>query len=194
MADFIDMTQFRQAVREVLQDVRKDEVSIVNRAGLVAITGGKGVRGAIHRTPRASRAAIDAISPKVLAGVVIKKAKLKGEWPLTSAEIKKRIKKERSRRKSSIAYTAGPGWHKAAVAMGGRGVRGIQSGFAESKAAKGGGTKATVQQVEAIIENTAPAADLIGRPALQAALNDTARDMIQHARAKIGATLKRKSA
>lgn len=195
MSEFnLDLREFQAAIREVMTSSRKTESEILNRAGLVAIIGGKGVRGAIHRMPRADRGKINSLTVKQLAGAVIKQAKAKGKWPMTRQEFRKAITAERGRRRRAIGYTAGPGWSNAAIAFGGRGVKGKQAGFAQSKASKGYGDKATPQNLMAELVNTAPAADLIGRQALQEALNDTARDMVRHARERLQRTFDRNSA
>lgn len=195
MSDFkLDLTEFRQAVREVMKGTKKTEAEILNRGALVAVIGGKGVKGAMQRTPKADRGKINSLSAKQLAGAVIRKAKEKGTWPMKKEDFRKAINAEKARRRRSINYTAGPGWSKAAQAFGGRGVRGRQPGFEKSEAAKGYGDKATPSSLVAEIANTAPAADLIGRKALQEALNDTARDMVQHAAARLQKTFDKHSA
>lgn len=183
MSDF-DLREFRQAIEAIGKATKKDAATILNRGGLTAIIGGKGVKGAIQRTPRADRGKINAVTPAQLAGAVKRK---NGNRKMTREEWKAAIKAEKARRRRSISYTAGPGWHKAAVAFGGRGVK-TQPGFPSSEAAGGSGNKATPESLIAELENTAPAAVLIGKQALQDALNDTARDMKEYAAKKLQQT------
>lgn len=68
-----------------------------------------------------------------------------------------------------------------------------QPGFPKSEAAKGSGNKATPATLIAELENTAPAASLIGKKALQDALNDTARDMKEYAARKLQQTFNKHS-
>lgn len=182
----VSTIDFADAMDFVLSQVPKDSAEILNRAGLHAVIGGKGVRGAIQRTEQADRGKILAVTDAQLGKVVVKRAASKGER-LTLSERKKRVKKERGRRLSSIAYTKGPGWHKAAKAMGGRGVR-TQKGFEKSDAASGGGKKASAHALVAEIRNTAPAGEKIGFDPLNEAIDDVARDMVEHAAKKYGGT------
>jgi hypothetical protein len=189
MSDF-DLREFRDAIRQVAAASKKDEAAILNRGGLTAIIGGKGVKGAIQRTPRADRGKINSLTPAQLAGAVKRK---NGGKKMTRTEWNSAIKAEKARRRRSIAYTAGPGWHNAAVAFGGKGVR-RQPGFPESEAAKGNGSKATAESLIAELENTAPAASAIGKKALQDALNDTAKDMKDYAARKLQQTFNKHNA
>lgn len=182
----VSTIDFADAMDFVLEESGKDSAEILNRAGLHAVIGGKGVRGAIQRTAAADRGKILAVTDAQLGRVVVKRAAAKGEQ-LTLSERKKRVKKERGRRLSSIGYTKGPGWHKAAKAMGGRGVR-TQKGFEKSDAADGGGKKASPFSLVAEIRNTAPAGEKIGYDPLEAAIDDVARDMVDHAARKYGGT------
>lgn len=203
-----DLREFAKAVDEVKRNTRKTEPEIVNRAALTVIIGGRGVRGAIQRTPRADKGKIAGVSERQLTAAVVKKLEKKGKLPMVGGgkrnkrgqfqkvggiNLKAEVRKERARRMRSIAYTAGPGWDKAAQALGGRGV-GKQPGFERSEAAKGSAKRATIASVAAVIENAAPAAHSIGGAALQGALDDTARDMMAYARKKLEATFKRNSA
>lgn len=182
MSDFqFDTREFHKALDEVIEITGKDAPKFLNKKALSVIIGSKGHPGAVQLTPEADRGKIAAVPVRAVAARVIKRAKKKGEWPLTSDEINRRVKKEYGRMKSSIAYTRGPGWSKAAKALGGTGVRGKknqeQPGFAKSKAAKGYGKKAAKGDLTAIISNTAPAAALIGREAIQRAIDGQAADM-----------------
>lgn len=190
MSEF-DIREFREAVLFVGQVTKKTLAEILNRGALQAVIGGKGVRGAIQRTPRADRGKIAALTPQQLAAAVKKRNPGR---KMTREEWKQAIKDERKRRLRSIGYTAGPGWNNAAKAFGGRGVKGVNENFPSSKAADGGGLKATPENLLAELENAAPAADLIGRQALQDALNDSARDMKNYGERKLAAQLKKLSA
>jgi hypothetical protein len=132
-------------------------------------------------TPRAKKEAIRALDPRILIAAVIKKNPGRR---FTRHELNAAAKKEKARRLASIAYTAGPGWHKAAKAFGGRGVR-LQGGFARSKASGGSGSKASAARLVAQIVNAAPAAAKIGMEALQTGVNNVARDLIEYGNRKL---------
>jgi hypothetical protein len=183
-----DMREFAEAVKEVLIATPQTEAKILNRQALNIIKGGKGVRGVIARMPRADLGKINALTPAQLAGAVKRR---NGNRKMTREEWKQAIRDERNRRKKARGYTAGPGWHKAAVALGGKGVKGILPEFPQSKAADGTAIKATPESLMALIENTAPAAALIGKQALQEAINDVARDMKQYAKRELQKTFNR---
>lgn len=181
MSDFdFDTREFNAGVDAVLTACRdKTHPEVLNRAALHTIIGGKGVQGAIQRTPRAN---VESITPEKVAPHVAKVLRYNGQ-KVTRAEFKRLVKKEVTRRKRSKGYTAGPGWSKAAQAFGGRGVR-TQKGFPQSEAAKGYGDQATPGNLVAEIANTAPAAEIIGTKPLQDALNDVGRDMQEYAARK----------
>ena len=177
----VNIQEFASAMREVISKYKKDGPTYLRKKALQVIIGGKGSRGAVQMTPRAATAVIDAVPERLIRGFVIRKAKRTGKWPLTNSEIRILVEKERSRRRSATAYTAGPGWQKAILKLGGRGV-GSKGGrilpeFEHSMAAKGSATLPTDSDMTAIITNTAPAAEKIGLGALQEAINDTAKDM-----------------
>lgn len=182
----MDVSQFVRACNFVLDTTKKKAPEYLNRKTREVIIGSNNaqgkVRGAIQRTRRATKEDIKNVSVEKIAAAVVKKAKQKGQWPLTRLEINRRIKKEYSRRVSSIAYTGGAGWLKAAIAFGGTGgkTRKPQAGFNKSKASKGSGKKAAVGRLTSELTNTAPAAALIGTQALQDALDDCARDMTEY--------------
>lgn len=212
-ADFkLDQREFNKGIDAALRDGTKTLPGVLNKAALTAIIGGKGVRGAIQRTPRADKGKIAAVPIQEVAGFVANRLRKKGiiiaygggktrtttrhaaGSTITAAEFRRAVAQEYARRKRSVAYTAGPGWSNAARAFGGRGV-GVQTGFPRSEAAHGYGDKATISSLLAEIANTAPAADKIGRQALQDALDDVGRDMQQHALDKeFAAAMKKYSA
>jgi len=184
----IDTREFSSALRFVEQATGKDGTLLLNRAALHAVIGGKGVKGAMQRTPKASKSKIQSVPIEALsAGVAVRNRKRGVK--MTSAQFADAVKSERARRKRSSGYTAYPGWSKAAQAFGGRGIKGVQGGFGKSQARKGYGTKAKGFNPTAEIANTAPAIEAIGKPALQAALNDVARDLVEYGTRKIQQTL-----
>jgi len=194
-ADFkVDLSEFNRALKFVEKATGKDSLTLLNRAALHAIIGGKGVKGAMQRTPKADRAKINAVNDKVLAGAVAKRLKAKGIKVATADEFRARVKKERRRRIRSTGYTAFAGWSNAAKAFGGKGVRGVQGGFRTKAVARHGwGRKAKPVSLTAIIANTAPAAEKIGEQALQDAINDVARDLVEYGTRKIQQTLAKAS-
>lgn len=186
-ADFtVDLTEFRASFNRIIREHKKDVAPYLNKKAHGVIVGTKGYKGAVQLTPEASAAKINAVTVRQLTGYVCRKARMAGEWPLSREEIKLRVEKERRRRRSAIAYTRGPGWLKAAKDLGGGtgkfgGKTSPHPEFSKSKAAKGYGRKASVSNLTALLVNKAPAADLIGRGALQEAINNQARDMVEYA-------------
>ncbi len=180
-ADFhIDTRAFAQAVAFVERESGKDGAEILNKAGLSVIIGGRGFRGLIQLTPRADAGQIRGMPIPVLVAAVIRR---RGDG-LSRAELRNAVKAERARRLRSRGYTAGPGWHKAALAFGGRGVR-TQPGFSRSDAAKGSGKKARPANLVAEIVNTAPAASRIGSAALSQALSGVTADLTAYGNRKM---------
>lgn len=210
----LSSSELSRAIDFVRTTTTKDVADIINRAGLVVVIGGRGVKGAIQRTPRADAGKIAGVSDSQLAAAVATKLRKKGVklgrgngksgrnskgqfvkgGGVSSAQFKNMVKRERARRLKSRGYTAGPGWSKAAQAFGGKGVRGVQSGFGNSEAAKGSGSKATPSRAVGIIENTAPAAEKTGEVPLQEAMKDTARDMVEHGTRRLQRTFDKVSA
>jgi hypothetical protein len=172
----VDTRELMAAIRYVFDNTHKTMPAIVNRAALVTIIGGKGVTGAMRRTMRASRQSILAVPEKLVAGHVMNRHK--GE-KLTRTQIKALVKKEYRRRVAAIGYTANVGWSKAARAFGGTGVGRRATG--RGYATLGYGKPASSGDLAAEAVNTAPVAALIGAKPLQEALEDTARDMVEHA-------------
>lgn len=182
----LDTRKFEQAVRFSVNDVGRDLTDVLNRAGRnVAIK-------AIQKTPRASASKIAAVTDAQLAGRIHKRARRKGV-KIKRADMAKYIKRERARMKSSVGYTAGPGWNNAARAFGGRGVK-MQKGFQKSQARKGRGRKARVMSLVAELANTTPAAKKVGAGALQDAINHAAADLVSYGQKKLAKTLHKYSA
>lgn len=177
----IDATKFTQAVKFVFANSAKSLPDIVNRGALVAIIGGRGVQGAMQRTMKASAARIREVDIGIISAYVRKKHK--GEKH-TKSEWNKLVRREYARRIGAIGYTANVGWNNAAIAFGGKGIGSKRAG-GRGLASSGYGKPAVgTTNIVAEFANTAPAAVLIGQEALQLALNDTARDMIEHAQNK----------
>jgi hypothetical protein len=176
----IDTTKFVQATQYVFDNTRKIIPEILNRGALVSLIGGKGVQGAMKRTPKALRDVILAVPVASVAKYVL--ARHRGVH-LTRAQITTLVKKEYRRRIAAIGYTANTGWNKAIIALGGRGIgkHATGKGYASLGGAKPSiGTDFTVE-----FWNTTPAAQMIGTEPLQAALDDTARDMVEYAGGKL---------
>lgn len=158
------MRSFQKDIKTVLKLSGKTESDTLNRAARNAIIG---PQGAIKKTPRASLAKIkatEAFNTRRMA-----------ERGMTAEQIKRALAQKRSAR----GYTAGPGWHKAARAFGGRGVK-TQGRYSKSRAAKSTSKKSTIARLVALLENSAPAAHKIGKQALQNGLNAAARDMVTY--------------
>ncbi len=187
----LDLSRFTQAVTYVHRNTEKTLPDILNRAALVCIIGGRGVSGAMKLTPKADPGKINAVPVKSIAKVVMARARANGTKP-TRRQVALLIGKEYKRRIAARGYTAFVGWNKAAIAFGGRGVGRRAAG--QGYASKGYGTRATFQKLIAEFVNTAPAAELIGREALQSAVNETATDMIEHVQQKMQALFNEVSA
>jgi len=175
----IDTRDFEKAINKVIDVTGKDSAEILNRAGRALILGGRGFQGLIKLFPRADRAKIRAIPLPVLAAIVHRK-----HGQLTRAEFIRAMKREKARRLAAVGYHAGPGWHEAARAFGGRGVR-TQGGYRRSLAARGSGSRAQARRLVAEVINTAPAAAKIGGEAMRAALGNVTRDLIRYATWKL---------
>lgn len=178
----IDTSAFERAVKFAFAESEKSLVEIINRGCLVAIVGGRGVKGAMARTPKASRSKILGVDVKKIARHVM--FKHKGQ-KLTRKQISQLIGKEYRRRVAAIGYTARVGWNNAAVAFGGKGIGKRAAGKGEWS--RGSGQPASFGNYVATFTNTTPVAALIGTQALQDALNDTAQDIVQHWEEKAGA-------
>jgi hypothetical protein len=183
----IDTRDFEKAIRKVIDASGKDAADILNKAGRTLILGGRGFGGLIKLFPRADKEKIRAIPQAVLASIVAKKF---GRGTLSRAEFGREMRKVRARRMSAVGYHAGPGWHEAARAFGGRGVR-TQSGYKRSMAARGRGARALARRLVAEVVNTAPAAAKIGQDAMRKALSNTTRDLISYANRKLEQRFKR---
>lgn len=187
MSDFtLDTREFFKALDQVVETFGKDAPKYLNKKAQSIIVGSKGHPGAVQLTPQASVEKIKAVPLRAVTARVIQRAKANGRWPLSGEEIAKLVKQEYGRMKASIAYTRGAGWLKAASQLGANGVRSgkrgrPQKGFEKSKAARGYARKATKGNLMAILANAAPAADKIGRKALQRAVDGQAADMRAYA-------------
>ena len=188
----LDTSAFEQAVRHVEAVTGRTCAESINRAGLTAIIGAKGVKGAMHLTPVAVKSKILAVTDRQLAAVIVTRAKKAGKWPMSQKEIKAAMKKERAKRVRASGYTAFAGWSNAAKAMGGKGVKGVDAKrFGKSQARHGSGTKATPARLMAEIVNTAPMAEAIGFDALQQGLDNAAADLEAYATRKMQQTFDR---
>lgn len=161
-----DYREFNDAIRFVMRASKKEEAVVLNKAALTALIGGKGVKGAVQLTPKADLGKITRDRDKIIRHYMSKGIKRQEAVRLYNL------------RRRARGYTAGPGWHNSIVKLGGRGVR-RQSGFSKSKAADASATRATPRRLIAEFENSAPAATIIGRQALQQGLNNAARDMVK---------------
>jgi hypothetical protein len=172
----VDTSELKAAIQYVFDNTRRTMPDIINRAALVTLIGGKGVTGAMKRTMKAARSSILAVPEKYVAGYVMNKHK--GE-KLTRARIKELVRKEYRRRIGAIGYTANVGWNKAVLAFGGRGIgkRGQGKGYAQF----GYGKPAVSGDLTAEGANATPMAAALGQAPLQAALAETARDMVEYA-------------
>lgn len=170
----LDLTRFRQAVHYVFENTHRALSDIINRAALVSIIGGKGVQGAMQRTPQAAREKILAVPIKEVAGRLHNKF---GGQKFRRDVFNDMIKKEYKRRVAASGYTARVGWNKAAIDLGGHGIGKEASG--KGYATLGYGKLATAGNLEAVAVNTAPAASIIGAKPLQQAIDDAARDMVE---------------
>ena len=159
-----DITGFKKDMDKVMRLSGQTEEKVLNRAARNALIGPS---GAIKKTPRADLGKI-AAKKEAIIGHYLKKG-------LTYAQAVKAY----NRRRSARGYTAGPGWNNAAKSLGGRGVR-TKAEFPRSRAAKGKGKKASIRNLVAFMENAAPAADAIGREALQAGLDAAGKDMVSY--------------
>lgn len=184
----LDTSNFVNAVLEVERVTGRSCAESINRAGLTAIIGAKGRKGAMQLTPKASKSKIDSVTDRQLRGAVLSRAKKKGE-KLTSQEIDKRVKRERASRRRAAGYTAFAGWNNAAKAFGGKGLNGVDDKrFGKSEARHGVGSKASASNLVAEMVNTAPMAETIGFDALQQGLDNAAEDLEEYATRKMQET------
>lgn len=175
----LDTSKFEAAIKYVFDNTRRTLPEIINRAALVTIIGGKGVDGAMQRTRRATQDAILSVPASAVASYVMKRH---AGQHLTRKQITQLIKKEYKRRIAAIGYTAVAGWAKAARDLGGK----IKVRKGKGYASMGYGKPASYGDYEAVIVNTAPAAEKIGTQALQDAMNDAAADMVKFWEQKTG--------
>lgn len=183
MSFTVSSREFTDAIKFVTSVTPRTCAEALNRGGLVAIIGGKGVKGAMQLTPKADKAKITAIPESELVGFVVNQMKKKGE-KITRNTLAVAVRKERNRRKRAAGYTAYAGWSNAAKAFGGRGVRGVTP--STKKLAKyGSGKRASSNDLVAELTNTAPASEAIGIPALEQGLRNSAVDMVANGTKKL---------
>jgi hypothetical protein len=187
-----DMRQFRAAVRFVVDEVKaRDLPETLNRAGANIVY--RAPHNVIKNTPKADVAKIRGLSNEQHSrdrGHAFPEEghKAHGE----AIQGRHALRKETSEFCQSDTRK-GPGWHKAAVAMGGKGVR-VQKGFQKAEARRGTGKKASAARLITEIVNTAPAAAKIGQKALQDAINAEARDMVAYGERKLQKTFRKVNA
>lgn len=161
----------------------------MKRAGLHTIIGSGSYPGAMQLTPKATRGDIDSVSNRQLEAFEVRKAKARGDWPISHFAIQKRAQIERQRRQRSVGYAAYAGWNNAAKAMGGKGIKpsAITDQFSKSEAAAGRGTISFGRNdILIVLTNTAPAIERIGVEALQEAIDNAAHDLTDYADRKLG--------
>lgn len=178
----LDTSKFNQAVHFVFENTERALPEIINRAALVTIIGGKGVQGAMQQTMKAAASTIRAVPIKAVTAYIKRKNPIKYNLKTLDAA----VKREYRRRVAAIGYTAVAGWAKAANDLGGNARERSGKGYASMGYAK----PAAHGNYEAVIANTTPAAELIGLEPLQAALDDTSRDMIEFWEQKTGVIFK----
>lgn len=187
----LNISNLVDALLFVERETGRSVTDSLNRAALHVIIGSAKYPGAMKLTPKADRSKIAAIPLRQLQGFVIRRNKRQGKGKMTTAQIMEAARKERRRRCASIGFTAFVGWNKAARQLGGRGIRGVQSGFPSSSAFKGWGRKASIVSKVATIVNTATAAEKIGFPALQQSINNAAKDLEDYATKKMQQHMRR---
>lgn len=189
----LDTNALSAAIRAYAGATKKDLADVVNRAGRAVILGGKGVRGAVQLTKKASAAAIsealkkDGLAFQILNSPRARKPKKLSGWTSkgkTRAEINEAARQLIAARRSSAAYIVA-GWLKAAAGFGFT-TRKRVSG--KGLAAKSYATKATPGRLVATLANLARGADIVGRGALQQAVNNAAADMMAYAERKMSQT------
>lgn len=182
----LDTRRLESALAFVTMASGRDLAVSLNKAGLTAIIGSSYGPGAMKLTPKASSAAIASVPDSKIASAVAANLR-KSSKRVSSVEFKQLVRKEKARRRRASGYTAFAGWNNAAKALGGRGVR-TNAEFPNSHAADGTGGKATSTNLAAFIVNTAPAAEKIGKAALQQGLNNAAVDLVVYGTKKLQQT------
>ena len=135
-----------------------------------------------RRSSRSKGAAGDSL----LKYIALSRLKKRGIARPTGEQIQALMNKILASRLAATGYTAFAGWHKAATALGGRGVRGVDpKRFGQSEARHGSASKATANDLAATIINTAPQAEEIGSEALQQAVENAAQDLLNYAQKKL---------
>lgn len=179
-----DDREFAKAVEFVIQETGKEAPVVINRAALHVVIGGRGFQGAMQLTPKADKSKIKALSDVTIAGYITGKLRAQGQT-VDRSTFGELVVKERKRRLRAIGYTAYAGWNNAARAFGGRGLKNVTA--SPKKTARFGyGDKAKrSNEPTAVLTNTAPEAEKIGKRPLDVAITNVARDLNQYALGKM---------
>lgn len=185
-----DDREFGRAIELVERETGRAAKDSINRAGLHVIIGGKGFKGAMQLTPKATKSSIKAVSPEQVAATVANRLRASGK-KADSATFAQLVAKEIKRRIRAIGYTAYAGWNNAAKAFGGRGLKGMTAS-SKKLSRFGYGQKAiSTMTPTATLTNTAPAAEKIGLEPLQKAITNVARDLVEYVNNKLNGTFKK---
>lgn len=208
----VNIAKFQAALKRVLEHTSRETPIVINDAARDIIIkaaelthkadAGKIERelssGTITRTHSKTgktlkKPKLVAYKPARLVYLIINAKRTKaGQSGLNNTDMSKEAQKFIRRRKSAVGFTAYAGWQKALQAVGGRGfgAKNQQPGF-ESSSAKGGhGIKATQGNLVAKMINTASAIELYGRNALQEAIDNKTRSMLEHLEQKLQKSFK----
>jgi hypothetical protein len=194
MPDAISVTvnfpEFQRALLEYEKAVTNHDLPyILNRAGRNVATK------ASHNTPRATVAEINSEMRSIAPGtkrspflfvLTNAKRKAKGLPPVGGALMSAPATDFLKQRRSSRAYIAA-GWTPAIVKFGGHTRAHISN---KSKINQANNQLASSEELVAILENAAAGAGKVGSEALEKALVDTSRDMIEFAHKKLEETAK----
>jgi len=203
----LDTKEFFKAFEEIVKTHKKDAPKYLNKKALNVIIGSGGHPGAVQLTPKAN---LKKVTRQAIIVRVANRLRRQGKKLLKSASSKDSggngvtphefyvmVAIEMGKIKSARGYTAGPGWFPAAIKLGGTGSKTgkIDSRLATSKARKGYAKKATPAHLEALLVNAAPAAHIIGKQALQKAVDGQTQDLKEYgAKELLGKTFKKHSA
>lgn len=212
---YIDTTAVMDALRFVEKNTGRPISVSLNRAGKTFVIGAKGVQGAMQLTPKASKAAIAAVSKKKVGAYVAaqlrKKGQVVGRRKGDRAGIQRNAQGHYVKGSGKIAYASGAisgSDFKALVkkeisrrkraagytayagwsnAAKAFGARGVKGvgGSAKKETRHGFGKKADTKHLIAELVNTAPAIETIGIGPAQQVLNNTAKDLMDYANRKI---------
>jgi len=160
--------------------------------GKKASEGAKIYRNQYGTFSRRSSRSKGAAGDSLLKYIALARLKRRGIHKPSNEQIQALMNKILSARLSATGYTAFAGWNKAATALGGRGLRGIDpQRFGHSEARHGSATKATPESLMAIIVNTAPMAEELGYEALQQGIENAAQDLLDYAHKKLQDTVRK---